>query len=166
MTDVGSQWADFVEDQLTREFDRRGTLDTKGLAIVTSSGTLVSLVFAIGAIAIARKDTNFIPTATIAVPATLSLILFVIAATLGLFATRVIEYSVADPRSLEKMRTEHWKLTDTQARSVVMWYKIGTLKDVRAGNNSKAMLVLYGLLTEVSAVAVLAIGVGAALWVI
>lgn len=40
-----------VRAELTNEFARKASLEQRGLAVITSSGTLVTLLFAIGAVA-------------------------------------------------------------------------------------------------------------------
>jgi hypothetical protein len=49
VSDQGEVYAAFIENELKVERDRRTALDARGLAIVTTSGTLTTLLVAVGA---------------------------------------------------------------------------------------------------------------------
>jgi hypothetical protein len=55
VSDDGTYYAAFIEQELKFERERRATLDTRGQAVVTTSGALLTLVSAITAIAIDQK---------------------------------------------------------------------------------------------------------------
>ena len=155
-SDQGTQYHAFVAEQLKAEYDRRTTLEARGLAVVTSSGTLVTLVFAVGAFALGK---DFHPSRVGVVALGISLLLFIGAAVFGLLANFLRKYKIASAGTLSVMLTTHWIDSEVTARNVCAVLNSETLNSLRAGSNDKAQQVTCALVCQLFAVAGLAFAV-------
>jgi hypothetical protein len=159
-----STWAPFIEAELKAERERRATLDTRAVAVVTTSGTLVTLVFAIGGLTLGSRN---IPVEGGGLsgwsvwPAVAALIMFTFAATLALYGGRNVPYEVADKTALAKMTTTHWAMNEDDARQVVLYYNVGTIDTLREGNNHKARMLILALAAQLVAIAAIVWGISA-----
>ncbi|WP_274561557.1 hypothetical protein [Streptomyces spiramyceticus] len=159
VNEQGVVYAAFVEDELKWEHGRRTSIDSRALSVITTSGVLVTLLFGVAALVTGRRDAAYSPAPAVVVLSGCGLVLFVIAAALGILASKSVSYSVIDGASLEKLRTEHWGHDAPTALNVVMWYRTNTVLTLRKGNNGKAWLLLAGLSTQLVAVLTLAAAV-------
>ena len=98
MATGGDVFTAFVEAEVKAERERRASLDARGVGILTTSGTLLTLVFAIGAIV--TGVTGYTPPAASVILLTLGLVGFVAAAFCGLMANRLKKYDVVTPAQL------------------------------------------------------------------
>lgn len=149
MTDNGTYYTAFIEQELKDERERRAALDTRGQAIVTTSGVLLTLLSAVSTIAIGRK--------TLAVPqdvryALLSALgLFIIAAFFGILATFNFTYSVAGEDSLYEIPRGHFTDSREVAERNIAAINVTTIITLRTGNNRKVVLLLAALFTQLAA---------------
>lgn len=162
MVNAGVVFADFVEKELKAERERRVSLEARGLGVLTTSGTLVTLIFALGAL-VTGVDKFELDTASLW-PLAGALLAFVVAAFLGLLANRLRRYEVTQPAQLHEWRDRDgaWNDTADKARRVVTRANILTLASLRQGNNAKADLVDAALWAQLTAVLLLAASVGTA----
>src|SRR5262249_12281036 len=87
-------------DQLDEERRRKTSLEQRGTAVITTSGTLVSLLFALAALITTRKQFHIPPSAQLIL--LLAVAFFVIAATGRLLANVPLRYANADHRDLAR----------------------------------------------------------------
>ncbi|MEV8516165.1 hypothetical protein [Dactylosporangium sp. NPDC051484] len=158
----GLVYATFIEVELKSERERRTYLDSRGASLVTTSGSLVTLLAAVGAF-VMRGDGYTLP-ALARFPLLLTLFSFVAAAAFGVTATWMHKHQVADVRDLNNMRTSHWKDDPIDSRSVVTELNVGTIGSLRRRNNRKASWLLAGLIAQVIALFGLASVIGIAVW--
>jgi hypothetical protein len=167
-----SVYAEFVAGELEREFERRRTLDQRGISVVTSSSTLVTLLAALAAFMAARPTGTSTattaaatlgtarPTGTSVATFGLALMSFVVAALLGLLANRSRAYQVLDEESMLSLRQEDaWNLSADEARWLIVGRQVDTLTSLRAGNFLKSRLVNRALMAQIAALALLAIAI-------
>lgn len=134
----GDVFTAFVEGEVKAERERRNALDARGIAVLTTSGTLVTLVFAIGAVV--TGATGFSPPAETVVIVTIGLVAFVAAALFGLLANRLKKYDVVTTGQLWSWRNNAaaWAASDQDARRAITKGNIVTIDTLRAGNDTKA----------------------------
>lgn len=157
MTEQGEAFAAFIEGEVKAERDRRASLDARGLAVVTTSGSLTTLLAAVGAFVSARGGFG-LPTGTI-FPLTVTLVAFSLAAVCGLLASHNRQYDVADRTTLALMVGEKWPTSEVDARNVVADLNARTVDSLRRGNNKKATLLMAGLAFQLLALAALSVAV-------
>jgi hypothetical protein len=155
-SDQGAQYSAFIEAQLSAEYDRRTALDTRGLSVVSTSGTLVGLVAAVAALTLGK---DYKPTHVAAVALGLTLIAFITAAGLGIAANFLRKYKVADYPTYGAMLTTHWVDTEPAARNIAAHVNVQTLLSLREGSNAKAQQVTWALIMLLLGIASLAFAV-------
>lgn len=157
MTEQGKSYAAFIEGEVKAEQQRRASLDTRGLAVVTTSGSLTTLLAAVGAF-VTSRDGFVLPSGTI-IPLTVTLMAFSLAALCGLLASHNRQYFVAGQETLALMVGERWPTSEVDARNVVADIHTGTVSSLREGNNGKAALLMAGLGLQLLGLAALSVAV-------
>lgn len=153
MTDGGAKLAAFVEQELKAERDRRVSIDARGQSVVTTSGSLVTLLAALGAF-VTSQDKYQLPRAAL-LPLVVTLTLFAVAAFLGILATYNFAYRVADGSTLSAI-PQHMKDSEEVANRNITNTNVLTVLTMRAGNNRKALLLLIAMFVQLGALVALA----------
>ena len=136
------------------ERERRSAFDSRGQALVTTSGVLVTLLA--GLAAAVRAGTALRPPPLAVATVVLALALFVISANCGIAAGWNRHYALATYATLTRMLDDHWKDTEVDARNNVATVHAITVKTLRAANRFKAACVSIGLIVQVLALIVFA----------
>jgi hypothetical protein len=150
----GSEYAAYTRAQLDREYARRDTVDSRAEKALTSAVGLLTLGLA--AIAVAKgKDyrVHGAETAWLFV-AVAGLLL---AAVFAVFAGINWTYKAVAVEAMDKMLNEHWTDTETTARNIAAKTNLRSLASLRAGTNIKSLFLLLTFLTQIVAIAALAI---------
>jgi hypothetical protein len=156
-SDQGKTYSAFIEAELKAERDRRASLDARGLAVVTTSASLVTLLAAVGAFA--STAANFRLPGTAVPWLIVTLVGFVVATILGILANANGRYKVTDRPALDRMRTEHWTDQTAQAMVNVAYINTVTSDTLRRGNNIKVGLATSALSAQLIALIALAVTV-------
>ena len=149
MSDQGDTYAQFIESELKLEYERRSTLDSRALAVATSSSAFLALVFAVSVV-VTGKDYKFSHGGTRGLLITLAS--FIAAAALGLVANAAREYEVPAVATLRLMTSDHWTDREVDARNITAGLNVTAIAFLRGGNNSKARLVVVAFLFQMAAV--------------
>lgn len=164
MSDLaGAVFASFIETELATERDRRAKLDARGVGVLTTSGTLVTLLFALGAL-VTSLDA-FEPGRLTVSLLTVALVAFVIAGSLGLLGHRLVKYQLVNPREMLKWQARDgwWHDDSDKARRLIALGNIKTLITLRNGNERKAGLLTKALWAQLAALFFLAAAVASTL---
>ena len=153
MTEQGKVYATFIESELTVERDRRIALDARGLNVVSISGTLTTLLVAIGAFVSNRQGFKLPSDAILPLVGTLGS--FVLAATLGIIASAGRRYQVTTPTTLATMLTNHWQDHEVDARNYVSIQHVKTITSLRSGNRHKERYIIVAILFQIVGIAAL-----------
>lgn len=154
--DDGTIYAAFIKSLQDHEQDRKSVLEAKATAVVTTSGTLVTLLF--GLVAAVTAATNFkLPEVShgwlIA-----AVILFVIATGLGV-ATANIPVPYGEATFQANQLKEAWGQPAGAARLNVAEAQLQLIPIAARKNDLKAKLVMLATSTELLALGALAIAV-------
>jgi hypothetical protein len=144
--------------RLTEEEKRGSSLQARGLAVVTTSGTLVTLLFAIAKFGLSSETPAKIPTASRWLLAAAA-VAFVAAAVGGLLAN--LPRALVRPRlsNLTELIETRWGGPAGSAEKTVALARARQLRELERGNDSAARSVLTGLAAEVVAIALAAAAV-------
>jgi hypothetical protein len=154
---AGPVFTEFLAGELRNERDRRSALDQRGITIVTSSSTLVTLLSALAAF-VALKEGNPTPGLGTVVAFSFALAAFVLAAYFGLLTNRSRRYDVIAGEGLTLLReSEYWDRSADDARWIMFGRNVDTLTTLRSANDEKSRLVNYGLLAQLIALFFLAL---------
>jgi hypothetical protein len=151
----GDVFAPFIASELETEEARRVSFEGRGVTVVTSSGTLATLLTGFIAV-VAGGEKYSLPTGS-AWSLSAALGFFVLAAGCGLFVNAPVEISRPTDEWLTKLKNEAWPDAHGDALKTVSASKIATLRSVVETNRRKARLLTLGIAFELLAVLALAV---------
>lgn len=146
-----------LTDQLADERAKKNSLEQRGIAVITTSGTLVTIT--LGFVALATRAQTYVLGPTVVALLVVALAGLVLAAAAGLVVNLPARLPVVDAGEfttvnggddLETVGAEHEVLAHL-------------LTDLRQVNRPRARILFAGLLVEVTALAVMAVAVVVAL---
>ena len=132
-------------------------METRGIAVITTSGALVGLLLASMAAIKGSKAFALVDSANLSFLT--GGVLFGIAATLGIVANIPFLYKSVNASSLYTATENLWDDMPEEAELMVASTKIALYKSARNANAFKAIFVLAALATEVAALIPTAIAV-------
>ncbi len=152
--DAGSAYLALVESQLKEERDRKASLEQRAIAVITTSGAIVTLTFGFTALV----TNGFNPNAFVKVALTVALVLFAVAAGLGVWANRPLDYREADAAALRGLFRKKGDWTNDspeEARRQTALVECKILAAARDLNRDKAFNLRRAIRTEVAAIVIL-----------
>ncbi|GAB2995694.1 hypothetical protein LWP59_24840 [Amycolatopsis acidiphila] len=155
---AGPEFAAFVREQLEVEEKRRASLETRSLAVITTSGTLVTLVLGLAALVTQRKDFTFPHAASPWLLA--SLVIFVLATVFAIVANSPRRHHLLDTTTFEEIIRRRWSTSADDAVKTLAVTRLRDLERVQRVNNVKGWLLLAAVAAQGCATASLAVTVG------
>jgi hypothetical protein len=129
-SDGSEVYGAYVKEELDRQQARKASFESRGLSVITTSGTLVTLLF------------------------------FVLAIAAGLGANVPWVYRNVTPAGLRATVDDKWGDTPSVARKRVARTQIDVLEDARKVNGVKAWIVFGAIACELVALVLVGIAVG------
>lgn len=160
---AGSAYGAFIAEQLSVERARKASIEARGLSVITTSGALVTLLFALGSL-VSGADSHELPTGArwLLISA---LFLFLGAAIGGIVANFPLRYrEVAIPALRSLTQPELWNRAGQSGTRRLAEAAVNVLERARDTNAYKVRALLVGLVLEVGAVVAVAGAVGVILW--
>lgn len=148
-------YANYVNALVTAEAARKSSLEQRGVGVVTTSGTLVTLLFALIGVVTSSK-TFSLPVQTHGWLAA-AIILFALAVALGLLANCPLFYSEATPTP--EQLADVWHYSEPDAQAFVIATQVPILNDARRANQIKGWLVLAAAGIQLAALVMLVVAV-------
>lgn len=156
-------YADYVREQLRREDSRKESLEKRGLAVVTTSGAIVALLFALAGFSL-RSTTYVLPhSARIAI--LVAAAVFVIAACLAVATNHPFETQAVKPSSLRTAVRENWETTELSLLKQEVLTDINIWESTRSTNNLRANLLFWATIAEGLATMIVGVAIGLALFI-
>ncbi|HEX8303893.1 MAG TPA: hypothetical protein VF612_03370 [Jatrophihabitans sp.] len=148
-------YTEFVKLLLEAEATRRTALEDKGGAVISTSGTLVTLLFGLVAV-VTGADTFTLPGAShgwlIA-----AIVLFAVASLIAILISVPLPYGQTDITAA--MLASWWSQPPAQAQAAVSGVRLQALAAARRMNAIKARILIAATLFELVAVAMLGVAV-------
>lgn len=156
---AGSAYRGLIDDQLKREDARKTSFESRGMQIIASSGTFVTLVFALAAVVTGTSKFKLADSSKGVLA--LSLVLFAAAAAYGILTNMPGgDYVEAEASSLKRLLDEQFWLGPVEiAQRRVAELEVALISAAREENNRKADLLRLGLGCEVFGVLAVAAAV-------
>ncbi len=129
---------------------RKASVEQRGIAVVTTSGALVTLLFGLASLLTANESFNLPETAK--QPLKIALPLFVAAALLALATNAPLAYGEFDPEDLQKQLPADWSKLRSEAEGRIAATRLTILVRNHRLNNLKGLLLLAAMVFEVAAV--------------
>ena len=151
---VGEALVPFLDDQMSTERARKSSLEARGIAVVSTSGALVTLL--LGVVAAARGPQGFAVALPVRAVLVAAMALFIAASLLGIYVNAPSGYFDVDPGGLRVLATPaNWIRPGDEARRQLTAARVETLVKARSRNQVKARVLLLAVGAE-------AVGVGLA----
>jgi hypothetical protein len=157
----GEVFADYVKEQLELEDKRRTSLESRGVGVVTVSGTLVTLLFGISAVVTRAAD--FAPSAGAKERLSWALIAFAASSVIAIGTTVPIAITAVDAGQLMTEIRTRWGGTVDAALKATTATRVADLASLQRANSVKSLLLLAAVTVQVAAVLLLAWAVTALL---
>jgi len=156
-THAGSAYAELIKDQLLEERSRKASIEQRGLAVITTSGGITSLLLGLALLVTADGS-------PLSIGALLSLaaavVLFVAAAVEGLWANWPRPFMEARPDELSRLVTlDYWSADPLLGEMRSAEARIGILKTARDMNDRKVSTLAWAIRLEVIAILVVSVSV-------
>jgi hypothetical protein len=153
----GNVYGAFVSRQLEDQRALKESLDRRALAVITSSGVLVTLLF--GLAAITTRASGFHLPQSAHGPLIAALVAFVVACALAVVVSIPFRYLGASPQDLERIRLNRWREREWVARRRVTGTEIVVIRSYRRANRAKARLLVGASVAQLGALVALAVTV-------
>ncbi|MFA3899750.1 hypothetical protein ACKAMS_32600 [Rhodococcus sp. 5A-K4] len=151
----GEEYANYIKAALEAEYKRRDDFNARSASVITSAGGLVTLTVAVLAFFLGK---DYRLDGAERVWMIIAFVLFLSCAVLGVVAgNRSPKYQVADADSLKAMITTQWVQSEVDARNAVAEANIAAIVSLRTGNNEKYCVLLAAVISQIAAIAALAI---------
>lgn len=154
-SDGAAVYAAYIASQVASQEARKSSFEQRGLAVITTSGVLVSLLFGLTA-------GHHLPGAA-RVPILAALFCFVVAAVAAVITNLPQLYRGVTVEALKKQIEEQWEDTGTEARRAVALTELDVLARAKEQNHKKGEALALAIRAEIAAVYFLAVAVGAIL---
>lgn len=161
-----SVYGEYLKDEIARQDARQSSFEQRGLAVVTTSGTLVTLLFGLAALSTASAKGNPLHHEE-SVFLAVALVLFFVAGVLALLTNVPLGYEgpdLPDPRKPEKPSFGDRLNADPEDSHEASLYAVADVRltilaSAQKQNGRKAKLLFAALIAEVAAVACVAVAI-------
>lgn len=152
----------YLKDEIAAQDARKASFEQRGLAVVTTSGTLVTLLLALAAFSTKEADTFLLPTdARTWLSRALSL--FLVSAAAALLSNLPLPYKAVEPDQIKgRMKNDEFASSADAATKDIALTRVKTLISAKRQNSRKGWVVFSALVLEILAVGCLA----KAVWII
>ncbi len=151
-------YGSFIKDELDAQDKRKASFEQRGLAVITTSGTLVTLLFALAALS-TKKTQTFVLADAARNWLLASLAFFVLAALAALITNIPLSYQAVEADAV-KGRLQETPVRDAgDAAKDIALTRVKALADAKRKNGIKGWVLLAGMALEVAGVACVAMAV-------
>lgn len=149
-------YGEYLKEQLAEEAGRKASFEQRGLAVVTTAGTLVTLLLGLAALSTSAAKSEQLSHAE-KVWLGIGFVLFVLSAAAAVLTNLPRKYEVVETDAIEA-RLEETPVKDAEAaRLDIAFTQVNCLKDAKAKNTWKGGLLFAALSCEL--LAVLCVGI-------
>jgi hypothetical protein len=156
-------YAEFIKEQLDSQEERKDSLEKRGLAVITTSGALVTLLFGLTALSVKRAATFDLPN-TSAVFLVVALGFFVAAALCALVTNLPRSYEAVTVDALRSAVSNRWEDSETTASKMIAQTRLTMLASAKEVNGQKGIALTASVVLEIIAVALVGVAMVFVLW--
>ena len=151
-------YAAFIKDELDVQDKRKASFEQRGLAVITTSGALVTLLFALAALSTKQAATFVLP-GTAKVWLSVALALFFVSALAALLTNAPFIYQAVPARKIrERLREKPPRDADAAARDVA-FTRLAMLESAKRINSIKGYALAFAMAFEALAVGCVAVAI-------
>jgi hypothetical protein len=156
---AGEVYAELLADLLTAENTRKASIEQRGVTVITTAGTLVSLLVALSALLLGSGSRVAFPTGSrwLLIAAIAA---FLVAAGFGLAANTPRAYSALSTADLDRIIADFsWSADKEEAVHLIATRRVAELKIAREKNQNKAKYVQKAIICQVIGVGLVAVSI-------
>lgn len=154
----GSIYATYIKDQLSDQNSRKDSIEKRGIAVITTSGTLASLLFGLAAVLTGVQHYHLPAAAESWLFA--AMIAFVVGAIGGIATNLPLFYIGVRPSELQGAVKNRWRDSVEDAEQRVAATQVKVLGRAKMLNTIKGFVLLGAISAEVAAVIFLSVAIG------
>ncbi|MGC4792907.1 hypothetical protein ACLQ3H_02205 [Micromonospora saelicesensis] len=154
VTEQSDIYSDFIASELKTERERKAAMDTRAASLVTTSGSLVTILAAVSAF-VGKDAEASLPRQALPLMV-LALVAFSAASLAGICAGWSRRYDVAAIAPMRLMLDERWSDEEGLARKEVALTNIRMIETLRNVNGAKERFLRVGWISQVIALGFLA----------
>jgi uncharacterized membrane protein YcjF (UPF0283 family) len=156
-------YAEYIKEELDAQEARKVSLEQRGLAVISSSGVLVTLLFGLTALSVRRESTFVIPewAAGFLIAA---LVFFVLAALSAIITNLPRSYEGVKVDALRDAVKDRWEDSQATASRMVALTRLKALASAKEKNEQKGIALVAGMSFEIVAVALVGVAMGIVLF--
>jgi hypothetical protein len=158
-----SLYAKYIDEQTAAQEARKTSLEQRGLAVITTSGALVTLLFGLTALSV-RPDSRFVIPGVAAALLVVALAFFVLAALFAIVTNLPRSYEGVTVDALRGAVNSRWEDDEVTASRMIALTQLKVLASAKAMNNQKGLALALAMSSEIIAVALVGAAVGFVLW--
>lgn len=148
---VGDASISLIDGQISFEREKKSSLEARGLAVITTSGTLVTLLLALAAVI--TRTHGLAPSLVPQVLLLGALLAFLAAASLAIYCNAPLQMREVDAASLRSLTTRDvWNGVGDEARREIAIARLESLIVIQGVNEIKARMLLFATGSEVVAI--------------
>lgn len=151
-------YADYVKAELDAQLERKASLEQRGVAVITTAGTLVSLLF--GLVAVITGVQHYTPPHGATIWLYSGLALFVVAGALALVVNAPLVYQTVKADELKRAIGTLWGDDEETAQRNVALTRTTVFGDTKRKNDLKGIVLIAAMVAEVAAVGCVGVAVG------
>jgi hypothetical protein len=156
-------YAAYIKDQIDAQEARKSSLEQRGLAVITTSGALVTLLFGLAALSTKSGATFDLPGAA-STFLTFALVFFVLAAGSAIITNLPRSYQGVTVDGLRDAVKDRWDDSEEVASRMVALTQLKVLASAKDVNGQKGMALVAGMVLEIIAVALVGVAMGIVVW--
>lgn len=161
---AGAAYSSFIDSQLAEERNSKISIESRGITVITTSGSVVGVLF--GLLAVIGGTTQFVLPDDARPWFAAALLTLTVSAIGGLLVNLPLAYEEADPGALEGLLinpdgswASEWEESIVEGSRRVAQVNIKLLRAARNKNRVKSLLLASAQIAEVVGVALLAMAV-------
>jgi hypothetical protein len=151
-------YGEYLKEQVAEEQARKSSFEQRGLAVVTTAGTLVTLLFGLAALSTTVGKSDPLRHEE-KVWLGVALVLFVLSSIAALATNFPLKYEVVEAKEIEARLNETPIKDGEAARLDVAETEITTLTDAKQKNACKGKMLFLAMVLEVLAVACVGVAI-------
>jgi hypothetical protein len=151
-------YSEYLKEQVAEEEARKASFEQRGLAVVTTAGTLVTLLFGLSALSMTALNKNPLLHGE-RLWLGIALGLFLLSAITALLTNMPRGYEVVDAADIEARLNEDPVRDDEAARLDIAFTQVNVLSAAKGKNASKGKLLFAALVLELIAVSCLGVAI-------
>ena len=152
-------YGDFIKDELEAQDKRKASFEQRGLAVITTSGTLVTLLFALAALSTKEAATFTLPT-TARTWLAFALVLFFASALAALLSNAPFIYQAVPVEKIRERLREKPPRDAHAAAKDVAFSRLDALEAAKKINGIKGWALAAAMACEALAVGCVAVAIG------